>query len=146
MKNKEKYAEEILKAFVESSVCGFKKKYVFRADCCARNIGCTKCTEITRDWLDAECVEPRIDWSKVPPGTPVIAWDNDGIKDHAPVREFVIYYPGAETRKFVTCDAGYKFHEVSRATTSSWKHCELAPGVDTTPYLLKEDADAKDGI
>lgn len=57
MKNKEKYYEEILKAFIKHDGCNFKNKYVFKRNRC-ENMYCCECIERTNEWLEAEYKEP----------------------------------------------------------------------------------------
>lgn len=61
MKNKEKYCDEILEAFVnldgDNGTCKFKKRHILKPDECD-DISCRRCGERTREWLEEEYKEP----------------------------------------------------------------------------------------
>lgn len=66
MKNKEKYAKEILEAFSERSICSFRFKYVYGLDICpSRGRSCSQCDIKTKEWLESEYEAPRINWESV---------------------------------------------------------------------------------
>ena len=57
MKNKEKYYEEIINSLtVTNGHCNFKREYVMKLSYCS--CGCKECHEKTRQWLEAEYIEP----------------------------------------------------------------------------------------
>lgn len=56
MKNKEKYFNEILEAFINKKECAFKKFNIYKRDSCI-GISCDECHEMTRQWLEKEYKE-----------------------------------------------------------------------------------------
>lgn len=88
MKNKEKYAEELLEFCVldnsfKITLNGIEK--CDHCDCsgCALRLQQGKCEDFRKEWLEQEYVEPEIDWSKVPVDTPVIVTDSNGVSINA---------------------------------------------------------------
>ena len=91
MKNKEKYLDKMLTVFNENeSSCLFKKKYVIK-NC--DDIGCNKCEELFKTWLEEEYIEPEpeINWEEVPYNTKVYVRE-DEYSDWK-LRTFVCYNP-----------------------------------------------------
>lgn len=58
MKNKEKYFNEILEAFIYNTCCSAKINYIHPKKC--DDISCDECYKITRQWLEEECTEPIV--------------------------------------------------------------------------------------
>lgn len=56
MKNKEKYADEIIEAFGKDT-CIYRKKVILKIESCC-GFGCEACNILTKEWLEAEYVEP----------------------------------------------------------------------------------------
>lgn len=80
MKNREKYADEIINIAVRSRLA-LKDGKPFR---CA-NMKCSECGFFSPDhscrfkarkWLDSEYVAPPVDWSKVAVDTPILVKDS----------------------------------------------------------------------
>lgn len=63
MKNKEKYFDEILKAFINQGggddVCQFKIKHILKLKTCG-GVHCNRCEQYTREWLEQEYKEPIV--------------------------------------------------------------------------------------
>ena len=58
MKNKEKYIDEMVEALSEvNGPCKFRNKFVVKGQNCAFQ-DCIKCRRETRNWLEAEYIEP----------------------------------------------------------------------------------------
>lgn len=57
MKNKEKYNDELIEAFVEGNTCVFKKKFILKGHCHNR-LACYECDKLTKKWLEEEYKEP----------------------------------------------------------------------------------------
>ena len=80
MKNKEKYAKEILEIACSGDCIAFNKttnkvvpcNRLFCSDCFFNEIGCRKSV---KKWCESEYVEPSVDWSKVPVDTPILVRD-----------------------------------------------------------------------
>lgn len=81
MKNREKYADEIINIAVRSRLA-LKDGKPFRCT----NMKCSECGFFSpdhscrykaREWLDSEYVEPSVDWSKVAVDTPILVRDSE---------------------------------------------------------------------
>ena len=76
MKNKEKYANEILDIACRDSRLAFDKttnKVVpCNSLCCSNCLFGHNCDEEIKEWFESEYVEPPVDWSKVPVDTPIL--------------------------------------------------------------------------
>ena len=76
MKNKEKYAKEILEIACGGSSLAFDKttnKVVpCNGLCCSNCLFGHNCDEAIKEWCESEYVEPPVDWSKVPVDTPIL--------------------------------------------------------------------------
>lgn len=87
MKNREKYAEQILDIALSGGSVAIDKKGNI---CRCSFIGCNNCIFVKtktddkrscenriKEWSEQEYVEPSVDWSKVPVDTKVFVRDND---------------------------------------------------------------------
>lgn len=82
MKNKEKYAKEILEIACNGDCFAFNKttnkvvpcNRLSCSDCFFDEIGCRKAV---KKWSESEYIEPPVDWSKVPVDTPILVRDED---------------------------------------------------------------------
>ena len=78
MKNKEKFAKEIVEIAVTGSSVAMRNGVLreCRGLCCSQCdfISCGKCNEKIKEWAESEYVEPRYetDWASVPVNTPVL--------------------------------------------------------------------------
>lgn len=78
MKNKEKFAKEIVEIAVTGTSVAMRNGVLreCRGLCCSQCdfISCGKCNEKIKEWAESEYVEPKyeIDWASVPVDTPVI--------------------------------------------------------------------------
>ena len=81
MKNKEKYAKEILEIACSGSSLAFDKttnKVVpCNGLCCSNCLFGHNCDEAVKEWSESEYIEPPVDWSKVPVDTPILVRDED---------------------------------------------------------------------
>ena len=69
MKNREKYTDEI-KNYKDNNFCDdFIKPVILKKKECDIFSNCSQCYLIQQLWLDEECEEPEVDWSKVPVDT-----------------------------------------------------------------------------
>lgn len=79
MKNREKYADEIIDSFIDNSRMAVNKNGKIdscrRTSCgeCLFSMGDTSysCTKKRREWLEEEYKKPEVDWTKVPVDTKV---------------------------------------------------------------------------
>ena len=82
MKNKEKYAKEILEIACNGDCIAFNKttnkvvpcNRLSCSDCFFDEIGCRKAV---KKWGESEYIEPPVDWSKVPVDTPILVRDSE---------------------------------------------------------------------
>lgn len=122
MKNREKYAKELLDIACVGSPVAVKNGVPCRCDA----IGCsecdlnadTVCEDILVKWCNAEYIDPPIDWSKVPVDTPILVRDSEN--DMWCKRHFAKYENG-------------KVYAFTRGTTSwgggfhaGWEQAKLA--------------------
>lgn len=91
MKNREKFKEELVKAFRNVKTCGFVKSKVFPIyldepeydGSYCEYVECEHCAKIFAFWLDEEYIEPQkpeVDWSKVPVDTIAVITELDRIR------------------------------------------------------------------
>ena len=76
MTNFEKYKDELVKELMLGSKCSMRRKYVLKSDDCPE-LRCSDCKERALEWLEAEYVEPTIDWSKVEVDTLILVGMNE---------------------------------------------------------------------
>ena len=82
MKNKEKYAKEILEIACSGSSLAFDKTTnkvvpcsdLLCSDCHFYNCCCDKAI---KEWCESEYIEPQVDWSKVSVDTPILVRDSE---------------------------------------------------------------------
>lgn len=89
---------------------------LFRDSC-----GMTEHKKEIIEWLNAECQEPPVDWSKVPIDTPVLA-SCDG------KRWYRRYFAGMRNGKLEAYDVGATSWSVHDNRTCVWRYMKLAEG------------------
>lgn len=122
MKNREKYAKELLDIACVGSLVAVKNGVPCRCDA----IGCsecdlnadTVCEDILVKWCNAEYIDPPIDWSKVPVDTPI--WVRDLESDIWRRRHFGKYKNG---KVYAFDNGGTSW---SGSCAASWNHAKLA--------------------
>lgn len=146
MKNREKFRDEILKAFeglfnygTDRRACMFMKKQVIpnydlensvKEEGTCGGVTCIDCAKMFAFWLDEEYVEPQkpeVDWSKVPVDTLV------RVRDYENVDWYLRYFKGIDKS-----NPEEKYEAWSNGTTSKtsndkyvhWKYCELEEDED----------------
>lgn len=135
MKNREKYADKIIKIVLNGETCDFMKNVVIplyidgresSENFCSTN-SCEGCSKLFAFWLDEEYVEaPPTDWSKVPVDTLVRVRDNESGK-------WILRYFKGFSRTYSSYPPGYDYEVWGEGTTSvtaeecteRWKYCEL---------------------
>lgn len=139
MKNKEKFAKEIIEIAATGSSIAMRDGVL--REC--RGLPCYqcdffsngKCDEKVKEWAESEYVEPRyeIDWASVPIDTPVIVHDTIGINRRyfnkkLPHGKLSIYRDGTTSWSSVLgCHASKVFEEEP-------KYVELAREEDKLKY------------
>lgn len=131
MKNREKYRDEIVKAYKNFGSCDFMIKTVnplysdgweCNDELCQRN-ECEACLKLFAFWLDEEYTEPpkpEVDWEKVPVDTLVRVRDNKN--DKWALRYFCEW---KENGVYMTFPNGRTSKTAKYYTKEIWKYCEL---------------------
>lgn len=131
MKNREKYADEIIKIVLNGETCDFMKNVVIplyidgresSENFCSTN-SCEGCSKLFAFWLDGEYNKPPTDWMKVPVDTLVrVRYSVNG--------EWLLrYFKGIDTRGY--CQPFETWADGATSVTAEgytehWEHCELA--------------------
>lgn len=127
MKNREKYADEIIDMSAESKLALLDGKPVpcmsTRCSQCQFHCPDNNCTAMARKWLDSEYVAPPVDWSKVAVDTPILVRDSeDGIwrkRYFAKYKDNTVYtWQGGAT----------SWSAYSSSDMSNWQFAKLAEG------------------
>lgn len=135
MKNREKYADKIIKIVLNGETCDFMKNVVIplyidgresSENFCSTN-SCEGCSKLFAFWLDGDYEVPPTDWTNVPVDTLVRVRDNES-------DEWVLrYFDSFEEESFRSM-AGHNYRVFADGATSvtgrdyveHWKYCELA--------------------
>ena len=135
MKNREKYADKIIKIVLNGETCDFMKNVVIplyidgreSSDALCEKIGCTDCIKLFAFWLDGEYNKPPTAWANVPVDTLVRVRDNED-------DEWVLrYFDSFEEENFRSM-SGHNYRVFADGATSvtgrdyveHWRYCELA--------------------
>lgn len=125
MKNKEKYAKEIL----EIACCGGSIAFNKTTNkvvpciglCCSNCLFAHGCDEKIKEWCESEYIEPPIDWSKVPVDTPILVRDSEN--EEWRNRYFAKYKKG---RVFSWANGATSWSAINNADCAWWNHAKLA--------------------
>lgn len=135
MKNREKYADKIIKIVLNGETCDFMKNVVIplyidgresSENFCSTN-SCEGCSKLFAFWLDGEYNKPPTDWANVPVDTLVRVRDDED-------DEWVLrYFDSFEEENFRSM-SGHNYRvfadgatsKTAEACTEYWEHCELA--------------------
>ena len=137
MKNREKYAKEIMNIACSGHSIAFDKEANKLTVCnkinCSECVFCssstTNCLDKIKEWCESEYIEPEVDWSKVPVDTPILVSDNES-------DEWIKRY-------FAYCRDGGVFAYDCGATSwsagkesdcSGWRYAKLAKEEDIKKY------------
>lgn len=131
MKNREKYADKIIKIVLNGETCDFMKNVVIplyidgresSENFCSTN-SCEGCSKLFAFWLDGEYNKPHTDWANVPVDTLVrVRYSVNG--------EWLLrYFKGIDTRGY--CQPFETWADGATSVTAEgytehWEHCELA--------------------
>lgn len=131
MKNREKYADKIIKVVLNGETCDFMKNVVIplyidgresSESFCSTN-SCEGCSKLFAFWLDGEYEVPPTDWANVPVDTLVrVRYSVNG--------EWLLrYFKGIDTRGY--CQPFETWADGATSVTAEgytehWEHCELA--------------------
>lgn len=131
MKNREKYADKIIKIVLNGETCDFMKNVVIplyidgresSENFCSTN-SCEGCSKLFAFWLDGDYEAPHTDWANVPVDTLVrVRYSVNG--------EWLLrYFKGIDTRGY--CQPFETWADGATSVTAEgytehWEHCELA--------------------
>lgn len=131
MKNREKYADKIIKIVLNGETCDFMKNVVIplyidgresSENFCSTN-SCEGCSKLFAFWLDEDYEVPPTDWANVPVDTLVrVRYSVNG--------EWLLrYFKGIDTRGY--CQPFETWADGATSVTAEgytehWEHCELA--------------------
>lgn len=131
MKNREKYADKIIKIVLNGETCDFMKNVVIplyidgresSENFCSTN-SCEGCSKLFAFWLDGEYNKTPTDWANVPVDTLVrVRYSVNG--------EWLLrYFKGIDTRGY--CQPFETWADGATSVTAEgytehWEHCELA--------------------
>lgn len=135
MKNREKYADKIIKAVLKSETCDFMKNVVIplyidgresSENFCSTN-SCEGCSKLFAFWLDGDYEALPTDWVNVPVDTLV------RVRDDENGEWFLRYFNRFDESSFSSM-AGHNYSVFADGATSitgrdyveHWKYCELA--------------------
>lgn len=134
MKNREKYADKIIKTVFGGETCDFMKDVVLPGyvggrehseDFCSTN-SCEGCSKLFAFWLDGEYVEPPTDWVNVPVDTLVRVRDN--VLNEWSLQYFA-RFDEDEALQFETWPSGTT-SKTARGSRVAWRYCELVEDAD----------------
>lgn len=142
MKNREKYADKIIKIVLNGETCDFMKNVVIplyidgresSENFCSTN-SCEGCSKLFAFWLDGEYNKPPTDWANVPVDTLVrVRYSVNG--------EWLLrYFKGIDTRGY--CQPFETWADGATSVTAEgytehWEHCELAEDAAETERVSR---------
>ena len=131
MKNREKYADKIIKIVLNGETCDFMKNVVIplyidgresSENFCSTN-SCEGCSKLFAFWVDGDYEAPPTEWANVPVDTLVrVRYSVNG--------EWLLrYFKGIDTRGY--CQPFETWADGATSVTAEgytehWEHCELA--------------------
>lgn len=135
MKNREKYADKIIKIVLNGETCDFMKNVVIplyidgresSENFCSTN-SCEGCSKLFAFWLDGDYEAQPTNWANVPVDTLVRVRDDESGK-------WILRYFKGFSRTYSSYPPGYDYEVWGEGTTSvtaeecteRWKYCELA--------------------
>ena len=126
MKNKEKYAKEILEIACSGNSLAFDKTTNKVVPCWG--LSCLDCLfdhhcfgKEIKEWCESEYVEPPVDWSKVPVDTPILVRDSEN--EEWRNRYFAKYKDG---RVFSFSNGATSWSAENNEDCVWWKYAKLA--------------------
>ena len=137
MKNREKFAKEIMDIACAGGSVAFNKKANKVTACddthcsdCAFSSSSLSCRDEIKKWSESEYVEPEVDWSKVPVDTPVLVRNDES--DRWYNRHFAYFEDG----KVFAYDFGATSWSADKShiCTSTCRYAKLANEEDIRKY------------
>ena len=132
MKNREKFAEQIIDIALQGSKIAVNLTSGELCDC--REIRCSECLfggkgkdckVLLREWAEKEYEEPSVDWSKVAVDTPIFVRDSE--KELWEKKHFAKY----ENGKVYTWRSGRTSWSSHTCTMIGWEMAKLAEEVES---------------
>lgn len=125
MKNKEKYAKEILEIACSGSKIAIDKNT--DKICACDLLKCRDCifdkrycAETLKHWCESEYVEPPVDWSKVPVDTPILVRFSGDNKDW--VKRHFARYDNGQVRAWINGTTSW----TANGKSDTWTYAKLA--------------------
>lgn len=134
MKNREKYADKIIKIVLNGETCDFMKNVVIplyidgresSENFCSTN-SCEGCSKLFAFWLDGEYNKPPTDWVNVPVDTLVRVRRS---KNSEWILRYFKTFKGGHYSPFETWADGAT-SKTADDYTEVWEYCELAEDAD----------------
>ena len=123
MKNKEKYANEILEIACSGNSLAFDKttnKVVpCNSLCCSNCLFGHNCDEEIKEWFESEYVEPPVDWSKVSVDTPILVRFSG---DDNWVKRYFARYDNGQVRAWINGTTSW----TANGKSDTWTYAKLA--------------------
>ena len=124
MKNKEKYAKEILEIACNGDCIAFNKttnkvvpcNRLSCSDCFFDEIGCRKAV---KKWGESEYIEPPVDWSKVSVDTPILVRFS---RDDNLVKRYFARYDNGHVRAWINGTTSW----TANGKSDTWTYAKLA--------------------
>ena len=136
MKNKEKFAKEIVDIACSGHSIAFDKEAnkltgcnkINCSECAFYSSSTTNCLDKIKEWSESEYEELGVDWSKVPVDTPVLVKVS---KDEDWLNRYFAYYRDG---KVYTHRYGATSWSADKAPACSWRYAKLANEEDISKY------------
>lgn len=131
MKNREKYAKEIIDIAIDKGHIAVSKEN--KVVCC-EEISCIdcifdkmtgNCSKLNKEWAEKEYEEPPVDWSKIPVDAPILVRDCE--EEVWEKRHFAKYENGI----VYTWRSGKTSWSTYNGSMTSWKMAKLAEEVES---------------
>ena len=124
MKNKEKYAKEILEIACNGDCFAFNKTTNKLVPCndlrCSNCLFGHNCDEAVKEWCESEYVEPPVDWTKVSVDTPILVrFSGD---DKYWVKGHFARYDNGQVRAWINGTTSW----TANGKSDTWAYAKLA--------------------
>ena len=141
MKNREKFAKEIMDIACSGYSIAFDKKANKLTKCnntpcgkCAFYSSISSCRNKRKEWCESEYKEQGVDWSKVPVDTPVLVRDSTS---YAWNRHYFAYYKDDIVHTYSAGATSWSANKNS--VNPGWNYAKLANEEDISKYPKEND-------
>lgn len=121
MKNREKYAEEMMNYKGDDFCDDFIEPKILKTFGLNCKIDCDLCRIFQMIWLDEEYTKPEVDWSKVPVDAPILVRDFESEEWRG--RYFARY---ENETIYVWCDGRTSWSAYDNSDVTNWTYTKLA--------------------